>query len=108
MERQRYFTIRVTNRIKKVYKEINYTKSKVLEKFRSKYKESYSVYLLYFKDIKEIPPSLVGGKSTIISPVNTKDKAEFEAFAGYIAYVLKTTRGNVKKAVEWIRRDLGI
>lgn len=108
MEREKYFTIRVSNRIKKVYKEISYTKSKLLEKFRKKYGRNYNIYLSYFMEVKKVPPSLVGGKFTIISPVNAKSKKEFEAFAGYIVYALKKHRGNVKKTIEWIRRDLEV
>ncbi len=108
MEGKKHITIRVSDKVKRVYKQVNYTKSPLIKAFRKKFKNSYHVFIPYFEKIKDVPPSLVGGKHTLSAPVNVKDKKEFEAFIGFIIYALKQSRGSVDKAIKYIRRELGV
>lgn len=105
---KKYFTIRVSKKVKDVYKEIKYNKSQLIEKFREKYRDKYPVFVSDFKKIHKFPPAILGGKETITAPVNVKDKREFEAFIGYILDALRQTGGDKDKTIEYIRKDLEV
>ena len=106
MEKKKYYTVRVSKKLKDVYKNVSYTKSELLASFRRKYFQDYSYYVSVYEEFSKIPPNILGGKFNIIAPVNVKSKEEIKAFVGYMIEILRKVKGDVKSAINFIRRDL--
>jgi len=105
----RYIALRITEKQYSVWRGLPYGKSKLIaelvKSFSPKEKEEYARIQ---QTIIDLPPTLVEKRQIAVEKESGVEKEELMAFFGYIAKVLSETRGDEKKAVELIRRRLGL
>ena len=106
MERRKYITLRVTRKVKELYKRISYRKAVFFERFYEKHKGRLFEYTNVVDTITKLPPSITGCRYSITAPVNVKEKEHFKAFIGYMILKLIENKGEIEKALSSIRREL--
>lgn len=104
MEKRKYSSVRVSSKVRSVYKLLPYHKTQLIKAFTQNYPD-WSMFRTYYLAVKEIPQTLVGYKHTLIAPIGVS-KDELEAFIGYIIELLVKHEGDINKVVSVIKSEL--